>query len=184
MAGAMSRRVDEAARSTTPTEGELALASHRLGAWSLPRFQLSSSDFQNGELLPTRCSTDGDGSPPVLSWGVLDPRPGSFALICEDPDVTRSAPFVHWLVYGISGSTTSLDSNLNDFKQGLNDKGDVGFAPAAPPRGQGVHRYCFQLFALDTELNFPEGRDYDRLLSALSGHVVVWGELIGRYERF
>lgn len=163
--------------------GELALASRRLGADSLPRFELKSSDFKNGELLPTRCSADGDGSPPALSWGVLDPRPASFALICEDMDVTRSAPFVHWLVYGISGDAISLDSNLNDVKQGLNDKSEIGFAPASPPRGQGPHRYCFQLFALDTELNLPEGRDYDRLISALTGHVTAWGELVGRYQR-
>jgi Raf kinase inhibitor-like YbhB/YbcL family protein len=177
-----ARRVaDETVRPAT--RGDLALASRKLEALSLPRFELKSPDFKSGDWLPTRCSVDGDGAPPMLSWGLFDPKPGSFALICEDPDAPGSAPFVHWLVYGISGSALSLDSNLNDFREGLNDKGEIGYAPAAPPRGSGPHRYCFQLFALDTELNLPEGRDYDRLISALSGHVVVWGELVGRYQR-
>jgi Raf kinase inhibitor-like YbhB/YbcL family protein len=181
MVQAASHHDDHTARSVTL--GELALASRRLGAQSLPRFELKSPDFKNGALLPTRSSADGDGSPPALSWGVLDPRPASFALICEDPDVTRSAPFVHWLVYGIAGEALWLDSNLNDFKQGLNDKNEVGFAPASPPPGEGAHRYYFQLFALDTELNLPQGRDYDRLISSLAGHVTAWGELVGRYQR-
>ena len=101
----------------------------------------------------------------------------------EDPDAAGSTPFVHWLVYGIAGSTQCLEANLNEFRQGLNDRGEVGYAPAAPPREAGVHRYCFQLFALDTELTVPEGRDLDRLLSAMQGHVVVWGELVAVYQR-
>ena len=92
-------------------------------------------------------------------------------------------PFVHWLVYGIPGHVHSTDSNLNDFRQRVNDRGQVGFAPAAPPRGDNFHRYVFQLLALDTELCLPVGRDYERLLAALAGHVIAWGELIGIYQR-
>jgi phosphatidylethanolamine-binding protein (PEBP) family uncharacterized protein len=76
-----------------------------------------------------------------------------------------------------------MDANLNDFQQGLNDRNELGYAPAAPPPGHGLHRYVFQLFALDTELSLPAGRDYERLLSALSGHVQAWGQLVGVYKR-
>ena len=160
------------------------LASARLGVSELPRCQLSSPDFKPGELLPTRSSADGDGVPPVLSWTFDGPAPAAFVLMCEDPDAPRLEPFVHWLVYGMSGQARSLDSNLNDFRQGLNDAGSVGFTPAAPPRGAGPHRYCFQLFALDIELALPEGAAYEQLIGAMSGHVVFWAELEGRYERF
>lgn len=171
---------DDTVRS--PTLGALSLASRRLGALWLPRFELKSPDFKSGQQLPTRASVDGDGSPPVLSWGLIEPLPASLALICEDPDA-HPTPFVHWLVYGISGRALSLGANLNEFKQGLNDKGQLGFAPAAPPKGGGPHRYHFQLFALDTELTLQQGRDLERLISALAGHVLAWGELVGRYER-
>jgi Raf kinase inhibitor-like YbhB/YbcL family protein len=178
----VTRAERQTARS--PTLGDLALASRRLDALSLPRFDLLSSEFRNGEVLPTRSTIDGDGTPPPLSWGPLDPVPASYALICEDPDAPRTTPFVHWIVYGIPGGTLSLDANLNDFHEGLNSRGEVGFAPAAPPRGDGPHRYVFQLFALDTLLTLPAGRDYDRVLPALQGHVTVWGQLIGVYQRF
>lgn len=175
-----NRSERQTTRSTTM--GELALASRRLGALSLPRFQLRSSTFADGGILPTRSTVDGDGTPPPLAWE-LEPQPASFALVCEDPDAPRATPFVHWIVYGIPGHVQSLDSNLNDFCQGLNDRRQVGFAPAAPPPSDGLHRYVFQLFALDTELSLPAGRDYERLLAALVGHVIGWAELTGLYKR-
>lgn len=177
----LTRSERQTARS--PTLGELALASRRLDALSLPRFELLSPEFRDGELLPTRSTVDGDGTPPPLSWGPLDPKAASYALVCEDPDAPRTTPFVHWIVYGIQGSTLSLDANLNDFREGLNSRGEVGFAPAAPPVGDGPHRYVFQLFALDIELTLPAGCDYDRILPALHGHVMVWGQLTGVYQR-
>jgi Raf kinase inhibitor-like YbhB/YbcL family protein len=178
-------RLGREARNTvrSNTLGEMLLASHRLNAAALPRFELQSSDFRNNDLLPTRATIDGDGTPPPLSWGLLVPPPASLALICEDPDSAGATPFVHWVVYGISGNTQSLDANLRDFREGLNDQGTVGFAPAAPTWRDPPHRYVFQLFALDTDLSLPPGITCDELVSAMQGHVIVWGELIGLYER-
>lgn len=169
------------ARATT--RADLALAIRRLGAASLPRIALRSADFYDGGMLPTRSTIDGDGVPPTLSWDALTPEPASWALICQDPDAPRATPFAHWLVYGIAAQVRCIDSNLSDFHEGLNDRGQLGFAPASPPPGDGFHRYVFQLFALDTELSLPKGRDCERLLGALSGHVTAWGELVGLYQR-
>ena len=54
------------------------LATHRLEAARLPRIEVSSPDFQSGATLPTRATSDGDGTPPSLQWGVPDPAPGSW----------------------------------------------------------------------------------------------------------
>jgi Raf kinase inhibitor-like YbhB/YbcL family protein len=171
------------ATTRSVTLGDLALASRRLGVEGLPQLELKSQDFRDGALLPTRCTGDGDGTPPPLSWERGASTPAAYVVICEDPDAPRATPFVHWLVYGIGGETRSLDSNLGEFREGLNDDGQRGFAPAAPPPGHGRHRYYFQLFALDRELTLPAGADYDRLLSAMKGHVVAWGQIVGLYER-
>jgi len=171
----------QTARSTTL--GELALASRRLGALSLPRLELKSADFHDGGILPTRATIDGDGTPPPLSWTFAGPDPAQFALVCEDPDAPRPTPFVHWLVYGIAGHVRSIDANLNDFYEGLNDHDQIGFAPAAPPPGESFHRYIFQLFALDTEVKLAAGRNHEQVLAALAGHVTHWGELVGLYKR-
>lgn len=171
------------ATTRSVTLGDLALASRRLGVESLPRLELKSQDFRDGELLPTRSTSDGDGSPPPLAWEPGTSKPAAYVVICEDPDAPRATPFVHWLVYGMSGEITSLDSNLAEFREGLNDDGERGYAPASPPAGHGRHRYYFQVFGLDRELTLPAGADYDRLLSAMKGHVVAWGQLVGLYER-
>jgi len=179
-AGAAHGRV---ATTRSVTLGDLALASRRLGVEDLPQLELTSQDFQDGALLPTRATSDGDGTPPPLSWDPGSVTPASYVLICEDPDAPRATPFVHWLVYGISGTTRSLDANLGDFREGVNDHGEQGYAPASPPRGHGAHRYVFQLFGLDEELTLRGGVSYDRLLAAMKGHVIVWGQLVGIYER-
>lgn len=171
------------ATTRSVTLGELALAWRRLGVEHLPRFSVYSQDFRDGELLPTRATADGDGTPPPLSWEPSEPLPAGYAVICEDPDAPRATPFVHWLVYDIGGEFRSVDANLGDFKEGLNSQTAVGYAPASPPRGSGRHRYHFQVFGLDTDLHLPPGADYDRLLAALKGHVVAWGQIVGIYER-
>jgi Raf kinase inhibitor-like YbhB/YbcL family protein len=178
-----SGQISRVSTTRSVTLGDLALAARRLSVLEVPRIELYSQDFRDGELLPTRATSDGDGSPPPLSWDASQPQPASYALICEDPDAPRATPFVHWLVYGIPGEARSLDSNLGEFREGLNDHGELGFAPASPPRGHGRHRYYFQLFGLDQELSLPAGLGYDRLLLALKGHVIARGELVGLYER-
>jgi Raf kinase inhibitor-like YbhB/YbcL family protein len=175
----------DSARATPEPEasGVAGLANRRLLAVELPRFHLGSPEWREGQPLPTRSSIDGDGSPPPLLWDGVPGEPRSFALICEDPDAPKPAPFVHWLVYAIPGHTRALDQNVDEFREGLNGRNERGFHPAAPPHGSGPHRYCFQLFALDVDLTLPEGASREELLSAMAGHVTGWAEIVGTYAR-
>lgn len=159
------------------------LATHRLGVLDMPRFRLASSEWREGQPLPTRSTTDGDGSPPPLIWDGVPGEPRSFVLICEDPDAPRKSPFVHWLVYAIPGHVRALDSNVDEFREGMNSRGECGFHPAAPPPGSGPHRYYFQLFALDAETNLPPRASLEALLEAMAGHVTAWAEIVGTYAR-
>lgn len=175
----------DAARATPEpeTRGVQGLANRRLLALELPRFHLGSSEWREGQPLPTRSSVDGDGSPPPLSWDEVPGAPRSFVLVCEDPDAPRDTPFVHWLVYAIPGHIRALDSNVDEFREGLNGRNQRGFHPAAPPPGSGPHRYYFQLFALDADLTLPEGATREDLLRAMAGHVTAWAEIVGTYAR-
>jgi Raf kinase inhibitor-like YbhB/YbcL family protein len=158
------------------------LCSRKLGLTNAAHLDLTSSDFQNQAPLPTRATSDGDGTPPPISWS--DPPTGtvSFVLICEDPDAPLPEPFVHWIVYGIPSKTRCLDANVVGFQEGKNSRLSTGFTPAAPPPGHGTHHYHFQLFALDKHLNLPEGIGRGELVSELTGHVLAWGEIVGSYE--
>ena len=52
-----------------------------------------------------------------------------------------------------------------------------------PPVGDPPHHYHFQVFALDTMLDVPPGAERDRLLAAMSGHVLAAGEVVGTYQQ-
>lgn len=90
---------------------------------------------------------------------------------------------MHWLAYDLDPGVSSIARTGVVGREGKNSMMKVGFTPAAPPPGHGVHRYHFQIFALDKALGLEPGAGRSALLEAIHGHVVAWGELIGTYER-
>jgi phosphatidylethanolamine-binding protein (PEBP) family uncharacterized protein len=46
-----------------------------------------------------------------------------------------------------------------------------------------VHRYHFQVFALDRMIDLDAGAGRGALLEQMRGHVLAWGELVGTHER-
>jgi hypothetical protein len=149
---------------------------------------LTSSSFENGNPIPLRHTDDGVNLSPPLAW--TDPPVGtkSLALICDDPDAPKKA-WVHWVVYDLPPTTTLLPEGvlsgptlLCGGKQGRTDFGTVGYGGPAPPKGN-AHRYYFRLYALDAELNLPPGITKSDLISAMQGHILDTGELMGTYQR-
>lgn len=129
-------------------------------------------------------------SPPVV-W---DPVPGAvaYALVVEDPDAPREHPFVHWMIWNIPGSSRGLPERLpaeprpatpKDAVQGRNDNREHGWFGPRPPEGHGVHRYYFQVFALDQALEMGPDTPLSELLNALKGHTLAKGEAVATYEQ-
>ncbi len=131
------------------------------------------------------------GPSPELNWDPVEDA-GAFALIVEDPDAPREAPFVHWLIWNIEGEAVGLPRGVPDETrlvspqravQARNDAGAIGWYGPKPPPGHGVHRYHFQLFALDGPLDLdPETTDVRTLVDAIKGRTLVSGELVGTFE--
>jgi Raf kinase inhibitor-like YbhB/YbcL family protein len=97
----------------------------------------------------------------------------------EDPDAPTPMPFVHWLVHGLSPTTTLVSGG----KTGKTTMRHDRFDGPAPPPGHGPHHYHFQVFALDRELGLDDGVGRTELLDAMEGHVIAAGEIVGIYER-
>jgi len=160
------------------------LASKKLAPALLPEITVRSVAFEPDGALPISCTVDGVGAPPALSFSGVPESASSLVVLAEDPDAPLLEPFVHWLVYGIPGNTLDVDAQTqHDYRLGTNGKSEVGFAPAAPPSGHGLHHYHFQVFALDQPLELAEGAERQALLDAMAGHVLAWGEIVGTYER-
>jgi Raf kinase inhibitor-like YbhB/YbcL family protein len=68
-------------------------------------------------------------------------------------------------------------------RQGANSKSERGYFGPRPPPGDLPHHYHFQLFALDTVLDLPDGFNRHALLTAMQSHVVAKGELVGVFQK-
>ncbi len=76
-----------------------------------------------------------------------------------------------------------MDEDVPAPAQGTNGFGRPGYGGPCPPPGRGPHRYYFQLFALDTELDLEAGAAREQLEEAIEGHVLAEADLMGTFER-
>ena len=145
---------------------------------------ITSSAFEQGERIPRRHTGEGEDVSPPLEWNGVPQRTRELALICDDPDAPRPRPWVHWVLYKLSPGTRGLGEGENGSGvEGMTDFGRPGYGGPMPPKGHGVHRYYFKLYALDAELDLAAGATKANLVSAMEGHVLAQGELMGTYER-
>ncbi|HYY93770.1 MAG TPA: YbhB/YbcL family Raf kinase inhibitor-like protein [Pyrinomonadaceae bacterium] len=149
--------------------------------------KLTSTAFDEGGMIPSQYTCDGQNVSPPLAWSGLPEGTKTLALICDDPDAPRGT-WVHWVVYQIPASEHGLPENLparetldNGARQGINDFKKPGYGGPCPPSG--THRYFFKLYALDTDLNLPPAATKDQLLKATEGHILAQGQLMARYKR-
>jgi len=129
-----------------------------------------------------------DNRSPPLGWTPVA-NAMSYALVVEDPDAPRETPFVHWLAWNIPGDAHELPEAvphgsdvLGGITQGRNDAGTYGWFGPRPPPGHGVHRYYFQLFALDRRLDMGPDTPLEELVNALKGATLAEGRLMATYE--
>jgi hypothetical protein len=149
---------------------------------------LTSPAFGPGEPIPKEYTADGRNTSPPLLWDEVPAGTKSLALICEDPDAP-SGTFTHWVAYNLPADTRQLGEGVPAKKtlpdgtaQGTNDFNKPGYGGPSPPPGR-PHRYFFRLFALDAPLDLPAGATRRELTTAMEGHVLGTGELVGGYGR-
>lgn len=154
---------------------------------------VQSSAFKQNHSIPKKYTGDGDDVSPPLAWSGAPSTTREFALVVEDPDAPTPEPWVHWLLYKIPATTTSLPENVLPSLRVASPAGalhgtnswpkGIGYRGPAPPKGHGLHHYHFRLFALDAPLELAPGVDKAALLAAVEEHLIAEGELIGTYQR-
>lgn len=149
--------------------------------------KITSSAFENGGLIPSRYTCDGEDISPPLKWEQVPENTKSIALICDDPDAPMGT-FVHWVLFNLPAGTNQLAEDVpadktlpNGAGQGITDFGRIGYGGPCPPSG--THRYFFKIYALDVELTLKAGAGKRDLLKATEGHILAQGQLIGKYKR-
>ena len=149
---------------------------------------VSSTAFADGQPIPAKYTCDEGDVSPALSWGSLPERAKTLAVICDDPDAPGGT-WVHWVLYNLSSDADGLPEAVpatktvqNGGLQGKNDFGRIGYGGPCPPRGP-AHRYLFNIYALDRELDLKPGATRRQVEDAMLSHVLAQGTLTGKYAR-
>ncbi|HSW87787.1 MAG TPA: YbhB/YbcL family Raf kinase inhibitor-like protein [Candidatus Saccharimonadales bacterium] len=144
--------------------------------------KITSSAFQNGEVIPKQFTCEGDNYNPPLTFTDIPQNTKSLAIIVEDPDAPVGV-WYHWLLYNIPPEITQIDQNAKPDKaiEGLANGGTPGYEGPCPPHPK-AHRYIFTLYALDHMLQLPNDTDVPKFREAIKGHILEESTLIGVYN--
>ena len=145
--------------------------------------QIISPAFREGAAIPIQYSCKGQNvSPPLNILNVPDDAK-SLALIMHDPDAP-SGDYVHWTMWDIPTSTETIAAHSvpTGAVQGRNSHHENKYMGPCPPAGTGVHRYMFELYALDTSLSLPPETTRDQLKRAMEGHILEQHTLTGTFS--
>jgi Raf kinase inhibitor-like YbhB/YbcL family protein len=152
------------------------------------RLLVTSSTFSSSTELDDKFTQNGDNMSPSISWSKGPAGTLSYVVLTEDAGVNRHDPIVHWVIYNIPSTATSLPQNVpadptleNGAMQGKNVRGAAGYIGPKPPAGQ-THPYHFQVFALNGRLNVdPATADRAAIVAAMKNRVLAQGDLVVNY---
>jgi Raf kinase inhibitor-like YbhB/YbcL family protein len=187
----------------------LSVAARQAGAPSprpnvAPPLKITIPAFSDGGTIPLKytcaATTPPPGGPmhislgvsPLLQWTNVPKGTASFVLILHDADAHIGKAFVdipHWVVFNIPGDATELAEGVapdaplpNGTMQGDNMMRRAAYqGPCAPPGAP--HHYTFELYALDTKLDLPQGASRAEIEKAMDGHVLSATVYIGLFAR-
>ncbi len=121
--------------SGDPSDGVAQRGGGR-GRGGIQVMALTSSAFNDGGVIPAKYSQAGRDVSPPLAWNGAPDSTVSFVLLFHDADAAvgdGTDDTLHWLVWGIPGTVTSLPEG---FPQGMQvPYAAVGIAPPVAARG-------------------------------------------------
>jgi len=138
---------------------------------------VSSPEFIEDGLIHDKYTCQAEGVSPALVIDNVPEGTHSMVVIAEDPDAP-SGTVTHWVLYDILPGN-SIEENTDEGVKGINSKGKMGYLPICPPNG--IHRYFFHVFALDSGIDLRPGADRSKVEKAMEDHILATGTLMGRY---
>jgi Raf kinase inhibitor-like YbhB/YbcL family protein len=151
---------------------------------SVSSITVTSRSFTRNGQIPVDLTCDGKDLSPQLTWSSPPEGTKALVLVVDDPDASLGV-FTHWLVLDLPPTEVSLaegidPTTLGGAKVAQNDFHNVRYNGPCPPHGD-LHRYQFQLFAVDYVLPLGEASTRADVDEALSGHVLGVGTLVGLF---
>ena len=144
--------------------------------------KITSPAFSDKGKMPSQYTCDGEDINPPLVFENVPEEAVSLTLLVEDPDSVGKT-WLHWAVVNINPHTkfANEDSVPGHGTELVTDFGNASYGGPCPANG--IHRYNFKLFALDTTLDLTEDATLEEIYSAMEGSVVEKAEIMALYSR-
>ncbi len=157
-------------------------------ALATDELSITSNMFADGQAIPEAFSCYGENKNPSLTVEGVSPDAQSFVLIMQDLDAISGTSSVeqqyHWVVYNIPPWVRQIDvGHIPWSTEGVNSFGRVGYTGPCPEETDGVHRYRFTLYVLNTTLGLTERATVDEVREAMSGHVFGTASYTGTFRK-
>ena len=165
-----------------------------------PPLIMTSTAWEDGGVIPdkyTQAAPAGTTAvSPELKWSQVPPGTQSFVLLMHDPEPVLNKgskmDITHWLIWNVPGTSTGLSEGvaqgeLPDGSRQVSLRSNAYMGPGAPPGP--YHHYTFELYALDTKLDVPQGTPQEAaatrtaVINAMDGHVLGKAVLVARFHR-
>jgi len=157
-------------------------------------FSIISTQFKEGGTMPmatVHTWGGGQNTSPDLSWSGVPSGTQSFAVSMYDPDAPTTVGFVHWLLFNLPATVTSLKGgagaaakNPQGSVLGYTDWGASEYGGPLPPPGDAPHHYRITVYALDLpKLDLGPSATYAYFRFSIRGHVLGEATLTGRFGR-
>ena len=165
---------------------------------AVPPLIMTSTAWEDGGVIPDKyTAAAGATSPsPELKFSQVPMGTQSFVLLMHDPEPVLAKgskmDITHWLIWNIPGTATGLpegvaQGELPDGSRQVSLRGNGYMGPGAPAGP--YHHYTFELYALDTKLEVPQGTPQEAaatrtaVVNAMDGHVLGKAVLVARFHR-
>jgi Raf kinase inhibitor-like YbhB/YbcL family protein len=163
-----------------------------------PPLIMTTTAWEDGGVIPDKYTqaAGANAVSPKLEWSQVPPGTQSFVLLMHDPEPVlqkgSKMDITHWLVWNIPGTSTGLPEGaaageLPDGTRRVSLRSNAYMGPGAPPGP--YHHYTFELYALDTKLDVPQGTPQEAaatrtaVVNAMDGHVLGKAVLVARFHR-
>ena len=164
-----------------------------------PPLIMTTDAWEDGGVIPnkyTGAAAPATAVSPALKWSQVPAGTQSFVLLMHDPEPVlqkgSKMDITHWLIWNIPGASTGLAEGvaageLPDGSRQVSLRSNAYMGPGAPPGP--YHHYTFELYALDTKLEVPQGTPQEAaatrtaVVNAMDGHVVGKAVLVARFHR-
>lgn len=141
---------------------------------------LSSSAFDDGELIPEEYAFRNDNESPPLAWSGVPTGTEELAVAVVDPDASN---FVHWVVVGLEPSIDELEAGRlpEGAVETLNSFDEAAWSGPAPPAGT-RHTYVFTVYALPEASGITADMEGQDAIDLLAERATATATLRGEYE--